>query len=40
MLNARGTMMQSGVPFSFHYVEQFDPNSGVRTFPTVRIEIG
>jgi hypothetical protein len=39
MLNARGTV-QSGLPFFFHYVEQFNPNTGVRVFPTVRIDIG
>lgn len=40
MLNARGTIMQSDLPFFFHYIEEFNPNTGVRTFPTVRIDIG
>jgi hypothetical protein len=40
ILNARGTILQSGLPFFFHYVEHFDPNTGVHTFPTARIDIG
>jgi hypothetical protein len=40
MLNARGTMMHRDLPFFFHYIEEFNPNTGVRTFPTVRIDIG
>jgi hypothetical protein len=40
MLNARGTITQSGLPFFFHYIEEFDPNTGLHTFSTVRIEIG
>jgi hypothetical protein len=40
VLNARGTIIESGLPFFFHYTEQFDPNTGVHIFPTVRIEIG
>lgn len=39
-LSARGTIVQSGLPFFVHYVEEFDPNTGIHTFPTVRIDIG
>jgi hypothetical protein len=39
VLTAQGTITQSGLPFFFHYIEQFDPNTGVRTFITVRIDI-
>jgi hypothetical protein len=40
VLTAHGTITQSGLPFFFHYIEQFDPHTGIRTFITVRIDIG
>lgn len=40
VLSARGIIVQSGLPFFVHYVEEFDPNTGIHTFPTVRIDIG
>lgn len=40
VLTAQGTIAGTGVPFFFHYVEEFDPNAGVHTFPTIRIDIG
>jgi hypothetical protein len=39
-LDAHGTVLGSGVPFYFHYIENFDPNTGIHTFTAVRIEIG
>jgi hypothetical protein len=39
-LIARGTIVQSGLPFFVHYVEEFDPYTGVHTFRAVRIDIG
>jgi hypothetical protein len=40
VLDAHGTIVGSGVPFFFHYIEEFDPNTNIRTFRAVRIEIG
>jgi hypothetical protein len=40
VLTAQGTITQSGLPFFVHYAEEFDPNTGIHTFPTVRIDIG
>jgi hypothetical protein len=37
--NASGTILQSGLPFYFHYTEEFDPDTGVHTL-RVRIDIG
>ena len=37
VLNASGTILQSGLPFYFHYTEEFE--SGVHTL-RVRIDIG
>ena len=39
VLNASGTILQSGLPFFFHYTEEFDPDTGVHTL-RVRIDIG
>ena len=39
VLNASGTILQSGLPFYFHYTEEFDPDTGVHTL-RVRIDIG
>ena len=39
VLNASGTILQSGLPFSFHFTEEFDPDTGVHTL-RVRIDIG
>lgn len=39
VLNAHGTL-DDGRPFRLHYNESFDPDTGVRTFLTVSIEIG
>jgi hypothetical protein len=39
VLNASGTILQSGLPFYFHYTEEFDPDTGERTL-RVRIDIG
>jgi len=38
-LNASGTILQSGLPFYFHYTEEFHPDTGERTL-RVRIDIG
>jgi hypothetical protein len=40
ILSAHGTIVGSGVPFFVHYVEEFNPHSGVHIFRTVRIVIG
>ena len=37
--NASGTILQSGLPFYFHYTEEFHPDTGERTL-RVRIDIG
>jgi len=39
VLNASGTILQSGLPFNFHFTEEFDPDTGVHTL-RVRIDIG
>ena len=39
VLNASGTILQSGLPFYFHLTEEFDPDTGVHTL-RVRIDIG
>jgi len=39
VLNASGTIIQSGLPFFFHYTEEFHPDTGERTL-RVRIDIG
>lgn len=39
VLTATGST-QPGVPFFFHYNEQFDPDTGVRIFQNVQIDIG
>jgi hypothetical protein len=39
VLNASGTILQSGLPFYFHFTEEFDPDTGVHTL-RVRIDIG
>jgi len=39
VLNASGTILQSGLPFYFHYTEEFHPDTGVHTL-RVRIDIG
>jgi len=39
-LDALGTILGSALPFYFHYVEEFDPNTNVHTFRAVRIDIG
>jgi len=39
VLNASGTILQSGLPFYFHYTEEIDADTGVRTL-RVRIDIG
>ena len=39
-MDAHGTIVGSGLPFYFHYVEEFDPNTSIRTFRVVRIDIG
>jgi hypothetical protein len=39
VLNASGTILQSGLPFYFHYTEEFDPDTGAHTL-RVRIDIG
>jgi hypothetical protein len=39
VLNASGTILQSGLPFYFHYTEEFDPDTGVHTL-RVLIDIG
>ena len=39
VLTATGSTLQ-GAPFFFHYNEQFDPETGVRTFLNVQIDIG
>jgi hypothetical protein len=31
VLNASGTILQRGLPFFFHYTEEFDPDTGVHT---------
>jgi hypothetical protein len=38
-LNASGTILQSGLPFYFHYTEEIDSDTGERTL-RVRIDIG
>jgi hypothetical protein len=39
-MDAHGTIVGSGLPFYFHYIEEFDPNTSIRTFRVVRIDIG
>jgi len=39
-LDATGTILGSGLPFFFHYIEEFDPRTNVHTFRGARIEIG
>jgi hypothetical protein len=39
-LDATGTLLGSGVPFFFHYIEEFDPSTNIHTFRGVRIDIG
>jgi hypothetical protein len=39
-LDASGIILGSGLPFFFHYIEEFDPNTNIHTFLTVRIDIG
>jgi hypothetical protein len=38
-LDANGTILGSGRPFFFHYVEEFDPATNVHTFRGARIDI-
>ena len=39
-LDATGTILGSGLPFFFHYTEEFDPQTNVHTFRGARIDIG
>ena len=39
-LDATGTILGSGLPFFFHYIEEFDPQTNVHTFRAARIDIG
>ena len=39
-LDANGTILGSGQPFFFHYIEEFDPSTNVHTFRGARIAIG
>jgi|SoiMethySBSTD1v2_1073268.scaffolds.fasta_scaffold01146_14 hypothetical protein len=39
-LDAHGTILGTSAPFYFHYIEEFDPNTNIHTFRTVRIVIG
>jgi hypothetical protein len=39
-LDATGTILGSGVRFFFHYIEEFDPSTGIHTFRGARIAIG
>jgi len=38
-LDANGTILGTGRPFFFHYVEEFDPATNVHTFRGARIDI-
>jgi hypothetical protein len=39
-LDATGTILGSGLPFLFHYIEEFDPLTNVHTFRGARVDIG
>ena len=39
-LDATGTILGSGLPFFFHYIEEFDPYTNIHTFRGARIDIG
>ena len=39
-LDATGTILGSGLPFFFHYIEEFDPYANIHTFRGARIDIG
>ena len=39
-LDATGTLLGSGLPFFFHYIEEFDPSTNIHTFRGARIDIG
>ena len=39
-LDATGTILGSDLRFFFHYVEEFNPSTGIHTFRGARINIG
>lgn len=39
-LDATGMILGSGLPFFYHYIEEFDPSTGIHTFRGARIAIG